>query len=223
LDAAYLSKSGALAHRTPKRWRDFEISLPFRAVEQPEPKPPWPHAPTHRLGEAGTFMVTAGTYLKEHFFRGSKRLDYLQDRLLQFVGETGWRLEAWAVFSNHYHFVAHSPGDAESAGSLGEMIHRLHNRTSEYLNKVDGAVGRKVWHNFWETKLTFHNSYLSRLRYVHENAVKHGLVAKASLYTWCSAGWLERTASAAMVKALVRFRIDAVKVQDDFEPVLGGE
>ena len=29
----------------------------------------WPHAPMHRLSEAGTYFVTAGTYLKAHHFR----------------------------------------------------------------------------------------------------------------------------------------------------------
>jgi len=28
----------------------------------------WPHAPLHRLTEKGTYMVTAGTYRKDHFF-----------------------------------------------------------------------------------------------------------------------------------------------------------
>lgn len=42
----------------------------------------WPHAPVHRLGEKGTFIVTAGTYKKEHFFAGEKRLRLLHDTLL---------------------------------------------------------------------------------------------------------------------------------------------
>jgi hypothetical protein len=33
-----------------------------------------------------------------------------------------------------------------------------------------------------------------------------------------SARWLERSASAAAVKAIYRFRIDTVKVLDDFRP-----
>src|SRR5690348_17024590 len=28
----------------------------------------WPHAPLHRLSDQGTFIVTAGTYNKEHYF-----------------------------------------------------------------------------------------------------------------------------------------------------------
>jgi putative transposase len=59
---------------------------------------------------------------------------------------------------------------------------------------------------------------LARLNYVHQNPVKHGLVLVANQYPWCSARWFERTASAAMVKAIYRFSIDRVQVQDNFEP-----
>ena len=28
----------------------------------------WPHSPPHRFFEPGTYMITAGTYLKAHIF-----------------------------------------------------------------------------------------------------------------------------------------------------------
>ena len=79
---------------------------------------PWPHAPEHRLGEAGTYFVTAATYLKAHHFRRRGRVEVLHRGLLTVARDFGWRLEAWAVFSNHYHFVAHSPG---GGGERGEF------------------------------------------------------------------------------------------------------
>jgi putative transposase len=83
----------------------------------------WPHAPTHRLTERGTYFVTAATYLKAHHFRTKERLDVLHRGLLRVCADYGWRLEAWAVFSNHYHFVAESPGSAEN---LSAMLAHLH-------------------------------------------------------------------------------------------------
>lgn len=137
-------------------------------------KIPWPHAPQHRLGEHGIYFVTAGTYLKTHHFRGPERLAVLHRGLLQVCADFGWRLEAWAVFSNHYHFVAESPATAES---LPAMLSLLHEKTSKWVNKLDKATGRKAWHNYRETLLTYERSYLARLNYTHRNAVKHGLVA----------------------------------------------
>ena len=84
----------------------------------PFSKVPWPHAPVHQLSESGTYFVTVGTYRKEHCFRGAERLCVLHRGLLTAAERFGWRMEAWAVFSNHYHFVAHSPDTEEAARSL---------------------------------------------------------------------------------------------------------
>ncbi len=187
----------------------------------PQPPTPWPHAPTHHLAESGTFFVTAGTYLKEHHFRSQERLTVLERGLLKLAEDFGWQLEAWAVFSNHYHFIGHSPADAVNAANLSAMIAKLHRRTAVWVNKLDNAPERQVWHNFRETKLTYQKSYLARLNYVHQNAVKHGLVAVANQYPWCSASWFERMASDAMVRSIYRFKTDRLAVPDDFEPLTG--
>jgi putative transposase len=181
------------------------------------PEVPWPHAPLHQLAEAGTFMVTAATYGKAHYFRGSQRLEVLQRGLLTVARDFGWRLEAWAVFSNHYHFVGHSP-DAPDADSLSQMLGVLHTKTARWVNRLDRAPGRKVWHNFWETRLTFEKSYLARLAYVHGNAVRHGLTPVANQYRWCSAGWFEQTADPAVVKTIYRFRTERLGIMDDYAP-----
>jgi putative transposase len=173
----------------------------------------WPHAPVHRLSGARTYLVTAGTLRKQHFFRESRRLDLLQTQLLSLAKDYCWQLEAWAVFSNHYHFVGHRE---ESSGDLADFLGHLHSVTASEINGWDARGGRQVWHNFWETKLTFERSYLARLAYVHQNAVKHGLVRLASEYPWCSAGWFERTATPAQVRTLYGFKTDKIKVLDDF-------
>ena len=81
------------------------------------PETPWPHAPVHRLAEGGTFFLTARTLHKPHYFRGADRLRVLQRGLLTVARDYGWQLEAWAVFSNHYHFIDHSPPDAPDASN----------------------------------------------------------------------------------------------------------
>lgn len=183
----------------------------------------WPHAPVHRLAESGTYFVTAATYLKEHHFRSRQRLDVLHRGLLKVAHDFGWRLEAWAIFSNHYHFVGHSPSGADNAGSLSQMLGVLHSKTSQWVNGLDRELGRHVWHNFRETKLSFEKSYFARLNYVHQNAVKHGLVPVASQYPWCSAAWFERTASPAMVQSIYRFKTNRLSAPDEYFPVMADD
>jgi len=38
----------------------------------------------------------------------------------------------------------------------------------------------------------------------------------ANQYPWCSAAWFERAASPAQVKTIYGFKIDQVKVEDDY-------
>jgi putative transposase len=124
----------------------------------------WPHAPVHRLDSAGIFMVTAATLHKNHLFADAGKLTLLEHGLLSLAKQYQWQLEAWAVFTNHYHFVARRK--RESA-SLKKLLTHLHADSARDLNRMDEEIGREVWFNFWDTKLTYERSYLARLNYVH--------------------------------------------------------
>jgi len=173
----------------------------------------WPHAPVHRLDAEGVYMVTAGTLYKEHFFKTPEQLTLLENQLLSLAKKYHWQLEAWAVFPNHYHFVARSQVETVS---LKKFLTHLHADTARELNRMEEMTGRKVWYNFWDTQLTYERSYLARLNYVHQNAVKHGLVAVANQYRWSSAAWFERTATTATIKTIYNFKLDKVNITDDF-------
>ena len=161
--------------------------------------------------------MTASTLNRLHHFRSAQRLAVLNRGLLKVAAEFGWALEAWSIFSNHYHFVAHSPEAEEDALSLGDMLGLLHEKTAKWINRLDKTPGRQVWFNFRETKLTYEKSYLARLNYTHQNPVKHGLVHVANQYPWCSARWFERTARPAQVNMIYRLKVDRLQVVDDFE------
>ena len=113
-------------------------------------------------------------YQKLHHFRSASRLEVLHRGLLKLAARSGWELEAWAVFSNHYHFVARSPEHEPTAQGLVAMLSELHKKTSEWVNRLDAAPGRQVWFNYWDTRLTFQRSYLARLNYVHQNPARVG-------------------------------------------------
>ncbi len=158
-------------------------------------------------------MVTAGTYHKQPFFGSPERLTLLCDKLLELAETYGWNLQAWAVLSNHYHFVALAPEQPES---LRAFLQHLHSVTAREINRQDAMRGRKVWFQFWETRLTFERSYFARLAYVHRNAVHHGLVREPSAYRWCSAGWFERHAERALYHTIMNFPCDSLSIADDY-------
>ena len=129
-------------------------------------------------------MITAGTYGKQRLFRTRKRLELLEEILLDTAKRHDWRLQACSLFSNHFHFIAFSDTNSDS---LKRFVNELHSATGRELNRMDGTAGRRVWFQNWDTHLTIHGSYLARLPYVHENAVHHRVVENAADYLWCSA------------------------------------
>ena len=176
--------------------------------------PDWPHSPVHRLDGGGAYMITAATYEKLPIFRSRKRLAYLCEALLRLAAASLWRLQAWAVFPNHYHFIAIAP---EGGKTLSTFVARLHRATATEINREDQSPGRRVWFQYWDSHLTFTKSYLARLNYVHTNAVRHGLVRRPEQYEWCSAGWFEREAGRPFYETVMNIRSDRVNVLDDFQ------
>jgi putative transposase len=139
----------------------------------------WPHAPVHRLDSDGIYIVTSATLHKEHLFADARKLTLLESGLLSLAKQYQWQFEAWAVFANHYHFVARR---GLQSASLEKLLTHLHADSARKLNRLAQQIGRKVWFNFWDTKITNERSYLARLNYVHQNPVRHGLVRMANQY-----------------------------------------
>jgi putative transposase len=136
----------------------------------------------------------------------------LQSRLFDLARAHECSLQAWSIFSNHYHLVVSAEGQ-----KVRSMLTRLHTKEAIESNEIDGTPGRQVWYQFRDTELTYERSWLARLRYTHENAVHHRIVPDATLYRWCSASWFERTARAAFVSVVNSFPIDRINVADEFE------
>jgi putative transposase len=173
----------------------------------------WPHAPPHRLQNAGVFFLTSRALNGRHLLMEDDLKDWFQDRLFSLAREYGWKLEAWAILSNHYHLIGHSP--AEGAQTLRQVVTALHSLTTKERNRRDGTPGRnRLWHNYRETLLTHQKSYLARLHYVHQNAVHHGLVRLGSDWKWCSAAAFKKAVSPAWVKTICSFDYKEIAEKD---------
>jgi putative transposase len=173
----------------------------------------WHHRPAHLFVHGAMYLVTAGTLHKKRFFQANDRLALLQETLFDVAEHYGWGLQAWAIFSNHYHFIAQAPRDAQT---LRVMIQRLHSETSRKVNEMDSLPGRRVWFQYWDSCLTFEKSYYARLNYVHNNPVKHKIVAVADQYSFCSARWFAKYAEPSFRRKVESFRYDRLKIEDDF-------
>lgn len=194
------------------------LMLRQAAANESGVKPPhsthhWPHAPCHIFDTVGTYMVTASTLHKKMLFQSPRELNLLQNTLFELSLKYEWRLEAWAIFPNHYHIIAHSPLDPTT---LKKFISHLHTSTAKDLNQLHNQPGRKIWHQFWDTRLSFEKSYFARLNYVMQNPVRHGLVTNAENYPWCSVRWFKENSIPSRQATVESFKTDLVHVIDDF-------
>jgi putative transposase len=176
----------------------------------------WHHGPEHRFRPEATYFVTGGTLYKQHFFSKYCYLSFFQENLFRVTAEGNWKLRAWAVFSNHYHFMAHA---LTNACELARVIQRLHGSSARWVNQQDGVEGRRVWYQYWDREITNKSSYYARLVYINQNAVSHGLVPVATQYPFSSARLFERKLSSAAQRMLSGFIPSKVREHDPFEPV----
>ncbi len=153
----------------------------------------WPHAPPHRLCQGGVYFLTARCAEGRNLLADDDMKDWFQETLFLVAREFGWTLEAWAILSNHYHLIGHSPKGPGGAESLRDMIRKLHS-------------------------LTHQRSYLARLHYVHQNAVHHKLVAVGSDWKWCSAAAFKREVTSAWLKTITSFCYDEIAAKDCDDP-----
>jgi len=140
-------------------------------------------------------------------------LNFLHNLLLELAEKYGWRLEAWAIFANHYHFIANSP---EDPSNLNKFITHLHANSARELNRLHGTPGRQVWFQFWESHISYQASYLARLNYVITNPVKHKFVNIAENYPWCSAAWFKANSRKSYYETVMRMKTDQLEIIDDF-------
>ncbi|NGX57306.1 MAG: hypothetical protein K940chlam3_00196 [Chlamydiae bacterium] len=84
------------------------------------------------------------------------------------------------------------------------------------VNAIDGESDRRVWYQYWDSQITYRNSYLARLNYVMQNPVKHGLIDKATKYPSCSAHWFLKNSDPHFLRMVIGFKFDSIKVMDPF-------
>jgi len=173
----------------------------------------YPHNPPHYFVPNAMYMVTGAILHNQRLLSENRRKEFVLQTLFERANLLGWNLEAWAVLHNHYHFITQAPEDATT---LEKLIRQFHSITAIQINRWDGVSDRQVWHNYWDTCLTYEKSYLARLHYVHINPVKHGLVEDAIEYPYCSYRWFIEQDDGVLKERVFAQPIGKIKVFDAF-------
>ena len=171
------------------------------------------HNPPHLFRPNAIYVITGSLINKRHLLNSNDKKRFFCETLFERASKLDWKLEAWACLSNHYHFIAHAP---ENALSMRALIRSVHSLSARYVNSIDNKPGRRVWWNYWDTCIRNERSYLSMLRYVHENPVKYGFVDKAEDYPFCSYRWFLNVTDPDFQREVLTQPIKQVQVYDEF-------
>jgi putative transposase len=175
---------------------------------------PYAHAPGHLFRAGGVYFVTAATYDHAHHLHNDHRKRQWQDALGFVARREHWRLGAWVVLSNHYHILLHAP--ASGAARLPHLLRDMHKFLAHDWNRTDGAAGRAVWRNYWDTCIDSERSYYARVNYVHWNPVKHGLVTDPLAYAFSSYRLFVAMDSAQVQQMESQYPWDQLRFPDDY-------
>jgi putative transposase len=113
----------------------------------------------------------------------------VRDKLKGLIIEFNVKLLAWVILDNHYHLLL----KMRRGKDLSRFVSRLHGSTSRQINLWDGATGRQVWHNYWDTCVRDENGLWKRFNYIHQNPVKHGYVRQLEEWPFSSYHYYLRT------------------------------
>ena len=123
-------------------------------------------------------------------------------------------MEDWVILDNHILIMVNAP---DNALTLSKVMNNFHRFTANWLSKNNiKKIESKYFHNYGDTCITYDNAYLTRLKYIWYNSVKHGYVKSPE--EWKFGSYFYRYIDDAIVldNLKMKYPIDSVKVRDDF-------
>ena len=143
---------------------------------------PGHHTPPHFFMADWFYMLTGSIYKQQPLMQSDRRKKEWIEAFFAASELYHWVIIAWVLMENHYHAILKSPQN--NSDNLPKYVGSYHKFTAHLWNKNDDCAGRKVWWNYWDTCIRSQNDYLTRLRYIFWNPVKHGSVTAPAEYPY---------------------------------------
>jgi len=137
--------------------------------------------------EAGVYHVLNRGNYRADIFRTEKAKEAFLTCLGEACGQTGWRVHAWCLMSNHYHLAVATP-----RANLVEGMRWLQGTFSTRFNRLRNERGH-LFEGRYKSLLVDPDGGLGPLcHYIHLNPARAKLKAVAALpdYRWTSLRWL---------------------------------
>jgi putative transposase len=126
-------------------------------------------------------ITQRGSRRQPVFFNDEGRRFYLRT-LADYCARHDVRCRAWCLMNNHIHLVLVPPTE----DGLRAVLAPTHTRYSNAVNRAQGWTGSLFEGRYWSYPMTEAHAMIA-IRYVENNPVAAGLVARAEDWRWSSA------------------------------------
>lgn len=132
-----------------------------------------PHIPLHLIQRGNNRQIC---FVSDEDFR------FYLDWLKEFAGNTGCRIHAYVLMTNHVHLLV----SADRGESPGELMKALGQRYVQHFNRTYRRSG-SLWEGRYRSCLVQAQDYLLAChRYIELNPVRAGMVKHPADYPWSS-------------------------------------
>ncbi|RPI13299.1 MAG: hypothetical protein EHM58_18765 [Ignavibacteriae bacterium] len=173
------------------------------------------HNPPHLFVPNSKYFVTGATYQRKHYLINDESKFALLSSIKKGFSDLDWQLEDWVILNNHYHLMVNSNGDSSTLSFIIKEIHRF-NALWVKKNIPQAKNEEVIWYNYWDTCITYENSYFARLNYIWFNPVKHGYVEFAE--DWIHGSYYKRVKEEKEYLDSIKekYPFDKINIDDNF-------
>ncbi len=139
------------------------------------------NTPAHLLLDNTAYFITASIYQKRNLLA----LPSIKERLITTIqtsfASKNWQLKEWVILNDHYHLLAIS----DKGTDLSKIMGKIHTQSGQYIY-TETHADKPIWWNYWDYCPRNEKDYFTRLNYLFNNPIKHGLVANLIDYPYSS-------------------------------------
>ncbi len=130
-------------------------------------------------------FVTFSCYRRQPGLRPPERCDLFVEKLEQTRQRFSLRIYGFVVMPEHVHVLLSEP----DRGRLADAIHSLKLAVAKSVPGLGTAPGEppQFWQKrYYDRNVRDHDEFVEKLRYIHRNPVKRGLVKRPEDWPWSS-------------------------------------